>query len=616
VSRLTGDLETSRLYAGKALAIAKANNKTMTALLARIALARVAFQMNDLQACRRHLYHVIQGATPGVDFLALVLAHEDLGDLFAWEEDYSQALTEYRKAEEIVGDSAPSGELTGELAWRIGVCNLHGGDLEVAESHIHRGLDVCRKNGDQKELALTIRAEALLLIAQGRPEEAHKRFEESLRLLERLSVPFEVARAHIEIARFLGIREGMARARDRHMECAASLFAQCQSDVGIRLVERLRRSEPPASRESTTDESLVITEEVLGDLTDIDDADESRTPLAAVTLAVSWRSEEFRKSLERIEKLAPGSQPILISGESGAGKSAFAEIAHALGRNPRQPLVVVNCASLPETLLESELFGYVRGAFTGADSDKLGLIRAARSGTVFLDEIDKASLSLQASLLHVLDRREIRSVGSHTYQPVRARFLFATNKDLAAASSKGEFLADLTYRVSGLRVEVPPLRERLEDFDLLLGLALRDLRLREGLTISIAHEARDLLTTYDWPGNIRELFGIVQAAAYFTGPDGRIGLAQLEIAAESSGLEKGTTSVRSEEDLATRVREYEKDQLLRTVRLEGGNQTRAAARLGLTRRGLNKKLHRHGLLDQLAREGLRDFRRRAEDASE
>jgi transcriptional regulator with PAS, ATPase and Fis domain len=357
-------------------------------------------------------------------------------------------------------------------------------------------------------------------------------------------------------------------------------------------------------------------ENILGELSEVGDVDESRTPLAAVTLALPWRSGEFRKALARITKLAPGSQPILICGESGVGKSAFAEIAHVLGRNPRQPFVVVNCASLPESLLESELFGYVRGAFTGADSDKLGLIRAARSGTVFLDEIDKASLSLQAALLHVLDRREIRSVGSHTYQPVRARFLFATNRDLTAAAARGEFLPDLTYRVSGLRVELPPLRGRLEDFDLLLGLALRDIRLREGLVVSITREARDLLTTYDWPGNIRELFGIVQAAAYFAGTEGRIGLPQLEIAAESSRLETDTSTLKSEVDLATRVREFEKDQLLRTVRLEGGNQTRAAARLGLTRRGLNKKLHRHGLLDQLAREGLRDFRRRGEDADE
>jgi transcriptional regulator with GAF, ATPase, and Fis domain len=212
--------------------------------------------------------------------------------------------------------------------------------------------------------------------------------------------------------------------------------------------------------------------------------------------------------------------------------------------------------------------------------------------------------------LHVLDRREIRSVGSHTYQPVRARFLFATNRDLAAAVAGGEFLADLSYRVSGLRVELPPLRERLEDFDLLLGLALREIRLREGLAISITREARDLLTTYGWPGNIRELFGVVQAAAFFAGKDGRIDLEQLEIAAESSSLAKDTSVLKSEADLATRVRDFEKDLLLRTVRLEGGNQTRAAARLGLSRRGLNKKLHRHGLLDQLAREGLRDFRRR------
>jgi DNA-binding NtrC family response regulator len=334
--------------------------------------------------------------------------------------------------------------------------------------------------------------------------------------------------------------------------------------------------------------------------------------LASATLSVPWRSPAYLAALSRLSSFARATHPILVEGESGAGKTAFAEVAHAAGRRPGEPFVAVNCASLPESLLESELFGHVRGAFTGADAERAGLIRAARSGTVFLDEIDKASRTLQAALLHVLDRREVRSVGGAAPERVHARFVFASNRCLADLAANGRFLPDLVYRIGGMSVAVPPLRERREDLDFLVALALREIRRDDGLAgVTVEAQARRLLASHDWPGNVRELFGVLRAAAHLA-QTRRIGPPELELAAGASRLAAHAQRVRSAGVLAARVAEFERQEILLALRLAGGSQARAAERLGLSRRGLNKKLHRLELLEQLDREGLGGRRMRPE----
>jgi DNA-binding NtrC family response regulator len=336
----------------------------------------------------------------------------------------------------------------------------------------------------------------------------------------------------------------------------------------------------------------------------------SPTPLAEITEAVPWRSASWNAALHRARRFARVRSPVLIHGESGTGKSAFAEILHRHGPGPAAPFVRLNCAALPSSLLASELFGHVRGAFTGAETDRPGLLRAAGRGTVLLDEIDKAPRSLQGALLLVLDRDEVRPVGASDTFRIGARLLFATNRPARALAADASFLPDLFFRIAPLQVHVPPVRERREDFDLLLALALRTLR-AEGLAgLRVAADARALLHAHAWPGNVRELFGTLRAAALLRAGSGPIDAAALREAAGDAPLSRHLDRAREASDLASKVRRLERDEILLALRVEAGNQARAAERLGLSRRGLNKKIHRHRLVDLLEREELVDFRTR------
>ncbi|MDP6528912.1 MAG: sigma 54-interacting transcriptional regulator [Gemmatimonadota bacterium] len=603
VARLTGDLSAAQEYSGRAVALAE-ESAWRGVLFCRISRARILFQLGRASEAEALWRSVLSDPDPETDPHATALAHEDLGDLLSHRKDYPGAADHYRQAWESVRETSPGGEVAGELAWRIGLNRLRLGEPADAERWVRKGLDICGSNGDTKEEALTIRAYGIVLCARGRRRAGHDRLRAALRRLRSIHVPFEVGRTLLEIARALGEENRPDRAR-RCLASAGEVLGELNSPLGAALLEAATRSaeeEDPAS--------LTLHERVTEDILELHDLKEEpvdrTTPMARTALAIPWRSRRFRSALDRACHYAKSSRPVLILGESGAGKTSFAEILHRSGSSPEEPFLVVNCASLPETLQESELFGHVRGAFTGAEAEKPGLIRAARSGTVFLDEIDKASSSMQANLLHVLDRHEVRPVGGHRSFPANARFVFATNRNLHELAMHGEFLPDLAYRLGGLCVAVPALRERREDFDLLLALALRVVRSTEGSPPrEISVEGRNLLSTYSWPGNIRELFSLIHSAALLT-PDSRteIGTKEIEYAAGSTRFSGHLNQAQSPEDLPARLTTYEKEEILQALRLDGGSQHRAARRLGISRRSLNKRLHRFGLLDQIREEGL------------
>src|ERR1039457_614361 len=228
--------------------------------------------------------------------------------------------------------------------------------------------------------------------------------------------------------------------------------------------------------------------------------------------AMIGRSGEMEKLYRILSKVAQSSHPVLILGESGTGKELVARTIHAYGPNSQKPFLPVDCGSLVPTLIESELFGYVKGAFTGANRSKDGLLVSAEGGTVFLDEIGELSLDLQAKLLRALQEKEVRSVGATHAVPISARVLAATNRDLNAMVAQGLFRKDLYYRLNVLSLKIPPLRDRREDIALLAEYFLERIRLESGTPHSFSENELRLMTEYDWPGNVRELQHAIEHA--------------------------------------------------------------------------------------------------------
>ena len=302
------------------------------------------------------------------------------------------------------------------------------------------------------------------------------------------------------------------------------------------------------------------------------------------------RSRAMQEVFRLAEKVAPYAATVLITGESGTGKELVARGIHRLGRGEAAPFVAVNCGGIPENLLESEFFGFVRGAFTGADRDKRGLFEEADQGTLFLDEIGELPLDLQVKLLRVLQEQEVRRLGAVKSQPVQVRVLAATNRDLEALVRDGLFREDLFYRLNVLNVHVPPLRDHAEDIPLLCRFFLDRFAARHGLEVQgVAPAAMDLLMRHSWPGNVRELENVLERAFILT--DKRIILPEhlpepFGARPEHRRLDDllGTYSLKQAKVI------MERRLIQRAMEHTGGNKTKAAQLLELSYPALLSKL--------------------------
>ena len=301
---------------------------------------------------------------------------------------------------------------------------------------------------------------------------------------------------------------------------------------------------------------------------------------------------------KRIARVAPTGTTVLIEGESGSGKELVARAIHANSERSKFPFIAINCGALTETLLESELFGHVKGAFTGASHTKQGLFEAADRGTVFLDEIGETSPNMQTRLLRVLEEHEVQRVGSMERVRVDIRVIAATNRSLQRTVGEGKFREDLYYRLAVVRIGIPPLRERMTDLPLLFDHFLKRHSRRLGKTVAVQPEVLDTLSGYGWPGNVRELENVIERA----------------VTLNSSGIL--TTAdfrecVRQSEEIPTRfpkelvpLQEIEKQYVLHVIARCDGNMTKAAEVLQIDRRTLYRMLERFGVetrqpIDQL-----------------
>jgi two-component system NtrC family response regulator len=285
----------------------------------------------------------------------------------------------------------------------------------------------------------------------------------------------------------------------------------------------------------------------------------------------------------------------LLRGESGTGKELIAKAIHFASPRSRGPLVKVNCAALPETLLESELFGHEKGAFTGAVTSRQGRFELANGGTLFLDEIGDLPLHLQAKLLRVLQEREYEKVGSSHPVKVNVRILAASHRPLEALIKAGQLREDLYYRLNVVTILIPPLRERRSDLSLLIDHFLRRFAEKNGKTIrGLTHDARDILLRYDYPGNVRELENLIERAVVLTRDD-VIGSGDLPLTVQDPEVEeeKGT-------NLTVTVEAVERRMIREALARSEGVQTHAAELLGISERALRYKLIKYGFREEVS----------------
>jgi len=334
------------------------------------------------------------------------------------------------------------------------------------------------------------------------------------------------------------------------------------------------------------------------------DVGPSRDPYRSIVGA----SPKMQRIFRLVSKVAPTDSTVLLIGESGTGKELVARMLHLNSRRANGPFVPVNVGALPETLIESELFGYARGAFTGAAADHAGLIESAEGGTLFLDEIGDMPLATQVKLLRTLENNEVRRLGENTSRLVNVRVIAATHRDLQAMVAQGTFRQDLYYRLNVVQIDLPPLRERREDIGLLASYFLDRIARRENRALRFSPDAQALLERYEYPGNVRELENAIEHAAAVA--DGEVLLpADLPTSvrtprllpqgettggAPGAGAATDAAAVNGAQDTWS-LAEVEKEHIRRVLERHRGNATAAARQLGISRTTLWRKLREYGL---------------------
>jgi two-component system response regulator HydG len=306
--------------------------------------------------------------------------------------------------------------------------------------------------------------------------------------------------------------------------------------------------------------------------------------------AIVGRSPKMLEVYRAVARVAPSTASVLIAGASGSGKELVARAIHAHSTRAEMIFTPLNCGSFPENILESELFGHEKGAFTGADTSRSGLFEATDGGTIFLDEISETSLSFQVKLLRVLQEHKVRRVGSNNFIPIDVRIVAATNKDMSGLIRTGQFREDLYYRLSVVTIQLPSLEERAEDIPLLVQHFLERFNQRNQRQVNISDAAVNLLASMSWPGNVRELENLIERLAIFADMD--------EISSEEVDRERGrrneaaSAPEKSSGSLPGKLQEMERQEILRALRESGGNRALAARKLGIERKTLYEKARR------------------------
>lgn len=544
----------------------------------RIGLATIASFRHDFSTAEAHLAAAGQITSRLGSSREQVLCLFGNGELLQERGRLDEALGRYDAALEMAREIAPEGDMVHELQRRRSevfvMRNETGPALKAAEDALARAVRL----KDTLEEGASRRVLAQVLSIEGRSSEANAQARSAIRLLESIHERFELARAYLEHARRTRGASDPERAREAQNLAfkAMYLFEQLGLDESAVACEALLkemnapswltvpRGERPAPAISTQTQDIARAHGII-----------SQNPR---TLEVVRKASELLSTPARL----------LVLGETGTGKNLLAYMFRTFEVERGRPFVEVNCTSLPGDLVESELFGYVRGAFTGAAISKRGIFEDADGGTIFLNEIGELSERTQVKLLQVLDDGTYRRLGEVRSRRLNVRIISATNKDLDAAVKAGWFRADLFYRLGQVALALPPLRERREDIPLLIRSFLDELSAREGRQVLFAEDAMEYLVSLPWLGNVRELKHKIESIFLCAGQQ-----ELLDRAALMKILYPGSTSApeaAASRGLRGKVDMLKREEVLAALSRNGGNRSRAALELGITRRHLIRLL--------------------------
>jgi DNA-binding NtrC family response regulator/tetratricopeptide (TPR) repeat protein len=522
-----------------------------------------------LQSCREHQYSREE-----------VITLEYTGDCQLALRNYRPALELYNEGMRIAEATAPKGDLVPELCHRIAECLTNLGNPNDAILFCERGLRQARDIGDRYEECATHRVLAMAHRAAGNPTKALRIADEGIELGRGYEIPYELALTLAwtgEIHLTASALDDQALGR-KHLWEARGLFAR----LGLRqFVEEIDRSlgyELPAEPISEA--------ESLSTVADLEEVDRGALRFGLVTC-----NRHVREAVATVQSIAPSMIPVLISGESGVGKELLARAVHQMSDRRKGPFVAVNCGGIASGLLESEMFGHERGAFTGAVSSREGLIASADKGTLFLDEIADLPLPAQASLLRVLESGEVRPLGKDDLKRVDIRIVAATNGDLEDFVARGVFRQDLFFRLNGVRVTLPPLRDREEDVRVLFRYFWAQACSAAKKTLRVAPDVEPMLAAYEWPGNVRELRHEI-ARVVALAPDASLVTPEHFL----PGQKRKDAFTLRRGRVRREALDIEREEILTALRAHGGNKAEAARSLGgMKRTTLIYKMERLGI---------------------
>jgi DNA-binding NtrC family response regulator/Flp pilus assembly protein TadD len=533
-------------------------------LLSAVAIARGRLDLYRGKDPRPSLEAARKIAEPAGYANDLVLIGEFLGEAALERGDWEEARRLLFEALQKATASSPQGEPAVDTTWRLARAEEALGDPEGrVVDRLERAARIAHERGYRFQEAQVRRTLGEALASRGRLDEARRHLESAVSVFRELKVPFEIGRSLVAWASYLA-EIGM------DLSGVAPLFREAEEIL----------SELGAEREAgkAADGLAAASGEPVRSAGAGDD-----DPFAEIVTT----SGVMEDAIHRARRIAPSNIPVLLTGETGTGKELFARAIHHGSRRDGAPFLAVNCAALSESLLEAELFGHVKGAFTGAHSDKTGIFEAADGGTVFLDEIGKAPLPLQAKLLRVLDAGEVRRVGGVDAIYVDVRVVAATNRPLGELVGEEEFLPDLLYRLRGYEIHVPPLRERSGDVvHLFERFAAR----------SLSAAAREILERYDWPGNVREIRNLAESVSFLTCGRGAIPADSLPDWLREAVRVKEATEAANAALPSPCLQDAERDALIRALEEAGGNRSRAARALGISRQTLYTKMSKLGIV--------------------